>query len=92
MTENHLFLTLKKYYIQKIYIVSSVFLNFLSNLLYLFFVFKGPGGYDFLSVNGQPLLSDINTGRFNGAHQPKLFLLQVRFLISIVRHSCLFIL
>lgn len=37
---------------------------------------KGPGGYDFLSVNGEPLLSDINTGRFNGAHQPKLFLAQ----------------
>lgn len=37
---------------------------------------KGPGGYDFLSVNGEPVLSDVNTGRFNGAHQPKLFLSQ----------------
>jgi hypothetical protein len=33
----------------------------------------GPGGVDFLSVNGQPVLTDINTGRFNGAHAPKLF-------------------
>lgn len=37
---------------------------------------QGPGGYDFLSVNGEPILSDVNTGRFNGAHQPKLFLSQ----------------
>jgi hypothetical protein len=35
---------------------------------------KGPGGVDFLSVKGLPVLSDINTGRFNGAHFPKLFL------------------
>lgn len=34
----------------------------------------GPGGVDFLSVNGLPVLSDINTGRFNGAHGPKLFM------------------
>ncbi|EKX41719.1 hypothetical protein GUITHDRAFT_74499 [Guillardia theta CCMP2712] len=34
---------------------------------------RGPGGVDFLSVNGLPVLSDINTGRFNGAHFPKLF-------------------
>jgi len=34
---------------------------------------KGPGGVDFLSVKGMPVLSDINTGRFNGAHTPKLF-------------------
>ncbi|CAG9463223.1 unnamed protein product [Pedinophyceae sp. YPF-701] len=35
---------------------------------------KGPGGFDFLSVNGTPILSDVNTGRFNGAHSPKIFL------------------
>ena len=35
---------------------------------------KGPGGVDFLSVKGLPVLSDINTGRFNGAHFPKLFI------------------
>ena len=29
-----------------------------------------------MSVNGEPVLSDVNTGRFNGAHQPKLFLSQ----------------
>eukprot|EP00051_Salpingoeca_urceolata_P006844 m.90543 g.90543 ORF g.90543 m.90543 type:complete len:1273 (-) comp15010_c0_seq4:98-3916(-) len=34
---------------------------------------SGPGGFDFLSVDGEPLLSDINTGRFNGAHFAKLF-------------------
>eukprot|EP00960_Hanusia_phi_P000025 502-Hanusia_phi.AAC.2 len=34
---------------------------------------RGPGGVDFLSVNGLPVLSDINTARFNGAHFPKLF-------------------
>jgi hypothetical protein len=33
---------------------------------------KGPGGYDFLSVNGKPVLSDVNTGRFNGAPNPNL--------------------
>ena len=34
---------------------------------------RGPGGFDFLSSGGVPLLSDVNTGRFNGAHFPKLF-------------------
>ncbi|EGD83405.1 hypothetical protein, variant [Salpingoeca rosetta] len=34
----------------------------------------GPGGFDFLSVGGNPVLTDVNTGRFNGAHFPKLFL------------------
>mmetsp|Transcript_8522 Transcript_8522/g.21293 ORF Transcript_8522/g.21293 Transcript_8522/m.21293 type:complete len:497 (+) Transcript_8522:214-1704(+) len=34
---------------------------------------RGPGGVDFLSVKGQPILSDLNTGRFNGAHTPKMF-------------------
>ena len=34
---------------------------------------NGPGGFDFLSVDGLAFLSDINTGRFNGAHFPKLF-------------------
>ncbi|EKX35003.1 hypothetical protein GUITHDRAFT_146829 [Guillardia theta CCMP2712] len=34
---------------------------------------KGPGGVDFLSVKGVPYLSDLNTGRFNGCHTPKLF-------------------
>lgn len=33
----------------------------------------GAGGVDFLSVDGKPLLTDINTGRFNGAHPCKLF-------------------
>eukprot|EP00301_Raphidiophrys_heterophryoidea_P022252 c6454_g1_i1.p1 GENE.c6454_g1_i1~~c6454_g1_i1.p1 ORF type:complete len:531 (+),score=60.06 c6454_g1_i1:212-1804(+) len=33
----------------------------------------GAGGVDFLSVAGKPVLVDINTGRFNGAHAPKLF-------------------
>jgi hypothetical protein len=33
----------------------------------------GPGGFDFLSVAGKPVLADVNTGRFNGAHSPKLF-------------------
>ena len=33
----------------------------------------GAGGVDFLSVDGKPLLTDINTGRFNGAHPSKLF-------------------
>jgi hypothetical protein len=28
---------------------------------------------DFLSVDGKPLLTDINSGRFNGAHPSKLF-------------------
>ena len=34
---------------------------------------KGPGGFDFLCVEGKPVLSDINTGRLNHAHIPKLF-------------------
>jgi hypothetical protein len=34
---------------------------------------NGAGGVDFLSVGGKPLLTDINTGRFNGAHPAKLF-------------------
>ena len=34
---------------------------------------KGPGGVDFLSVKGVPYLADLNTGRFNGGHTPKLF-------------------
>jgi beta-aspartyl-dipeptidase (metallo-type) len=34
---------------------------------------QGPGGFDFLSVGGLPVLSDVNTARFNGAHQPKMF-------------------
>ena len=36
----------------------------------------GPGGFDFLSVENVPYLTDVNTGRFNGAHYPKLFLEQ----------------
>eukprot|EP00730_Choanoeca_flexa_P011131 TRINITY_DN2367_c0_g1_i1.p1 TRINITY_DN2367_c0_g1~~TRINITY_DN2367_c0_g1_i1.p1 ORF type:complete len:1263 (+),score=411.59 TRINITY_DN2367_c0_g1_i1:79-3867(+) len=35
---------------------------------------KGPGGFDFLGVEGVPFLTDVNTGRFNGAHYPKLFM------------------
>eukprot|EP00056_Hartaetosiga_gracilis_P005169 m.82069 g.82069 ORF g.82069 m.82069 type:complete len:1309 (-) comp12075_c2_seq1:42-3968(-) len=34
---------------------------------------RGPGGFDFLSVDGIPYLTDVNTGRFNGAHYPKMF-------------------
>eukprot|EP01043_Picozoa_sp_COSAG02_P023717 COSAG02_NODE_1274_length_13507_cov_8.324060_8_plen_571_part_00 len=34
---------------------------------------QGAGGVDFLSVNGKPYLTDINTGRFNGAHASRLF-------------------
>ena len=34
---------------------------------------QSAGGFDFLSVDGVPVLSDVNTARFNGAHQPKLF-------------------
>ena len=33
----------------------------------------GPGGVDFLSFQGSPVLTDINTGRFNGAHASRLF-------------------
>eukprot|EP00658_Telonema_sp_P-2_P000123 TRINITY_DN1003_c0_g1_i5.p1 TRINITY_DN1003_c0_g1~~TRINITY_DN1003_c0_g1_i5.p1 ORF type:complete len:706 (-),score=134.14 TRINITY_DN1003_c0_g1_i5:369-2486(-) len=35
---------------------------------------KAAGGVDFLSVNGAPMLTDINFSRFNGCHFPKLFL------------------
>jgi hypothetical protein len=35
---------------------------------------KGPGGFDFLSVGGKPYLTDINCGRFNGGHYPKVFI------------------
>ena len=41
--------------------------------LFVLHNWQGPGGFDFLSVDGLPVLSDVNTGRFNGAHQPKLF-------------------
>ncbi len=34
---------------------------------------NGPGGFDFLSVEGKPVLVDINVGRFTGAHSPKIF-------------------
>ena len=34
---------------------------------------QGAGGVDFLSVDGKPYLTDINTGRFNGAHASRLF-------------------
>jgi len=34
---------------------------------------KGPGGFDFLSVKRHPVLVDNNTGRFNGAHPPRIF-------------------
>eukprot|EP00049_Salpingoeca_infusionum_P017289 m.352412 g.352412 ORF g.352412 m.352412 type:complete len:1261 (-) comp16516_c0_seq1:279-4061(-) len=37
---------------------------------------QGPGGFDFLGVEGVPYLTDVNTGRFNGAHYPKLFVQQ----------------
>lgn len=37
---------------------------------------SGPGGFDFLSVHGEPLLTDVNTGRFNGSHFPKLWIEQ----------------
>ena len=35
---------------------------------------QGAGGVDFLSVEGKPVLTDINFARFNGCHPPKLFL------------------
>lgn len=34
---------------------------------------RGPGGFDFLSVNGKPVLIDPNVGRFTGAHPAKIF-------------------
>lgn len=30
--------------------------------------------YCLLAVGGKPVLTDVNTGRFNGAHSPKLFM------------------
>jgi hypothetical protein len=36
----------------------------------------GPGGVDFLFVDGKPYLTDINCGRFNGGHYPKAFHMQ----------------
>lgn len=33
----------------------------------------GPGGFDFLSVKGEPVLVDPNVGRFTGAHPPRIF-------------------
>lgn len=33
----------------------------------------GPGGFDFLSVQGKPVLVDPNVGRFTGAHPAKIF-------------------
>lgn len=34
---------------------------------------QGPGGFDFLSVEGRPVLIDPNVGRFTGAHPAKIF-------------------
>lgn len=34
---------------------------------------QGPGGFDFLSVRGKPVLVDPNVGRFTGAHPAKIF-------------------
>ena len=34
---------------------------------------KGPGGLDFLSVQGRPVLIDPNIGRFTGVHPARLF-------------------
>ncbi|MBM3257421.1 MAG: hypothetical protein FJY98_03825 [Candidatus Liptonbacteria bacterium] len=34
---------------------------------------KGPGGFDFLSVGGKPVLIDPNVGRFTGAHPALIF-------------------
>lgn len=34
---------------------------------------EGAGGVDFLSVGGVPFLTDVNSGRFNGAHAPRMF-------------------
>eukprot|EP01002_Notosolenus_urceolatus_P014868 NODE_682_length_1859_cov_6.334254_g553_i0.p1 GENE.NODE_682_length_1859_cov_6.334254_g553_i0~~NODE_682_length_1859_cov_6.334254_g553_i0.p1 ORF type:complete len:421 (+),score=149.30 NODE_682_length_1859_cov_6.334254_g553_i0:26-1264(+) len=35
---------------------------------------EGPGGFDFLLVDGIPHLSDINLGRWNGGHYPRAFI------------------
>ena len=35
--------------------------------------FRGPGGFDFLSVAGHAVMVDVNVGRFTGAHIPKIF-------------------
>lgn len=34
---------------------------------------KGPGGFDFLSVNNEAYFTDPNTGRFTGAHPSRIF-------------------
>jgi hypothetical protein len=34
---------------------------------------QGPGGFDFLSVQGEAVLVDPNVGRFTGAHPAKIF-------------------
>ncbi len=34
---------------------------------------RGPGGFDFLSVKGEPVLIDPNCGRFTGAHPAWIF-------------------
>lgn len=34
---------------------------------------QGPGGFDFLSVDGRPVLVDPNVGRFTGAHPARIF-------------------
>ncbi len=33
----------------------------------------GLGGFDYLISGNRPMIVDVNTGRFNGAHVPKLF-------------------
>ena len=33
---------------------------------------QGAGGVDFLSAGGKPFLTDVNSGRFNGAHRKRL--------------------
>ena len=38
------------------------------------FQFKGFWGVDFLLQDGVPFLVDLNSGRMNGCHSPKLFL------------------
>lgn len=35
---------------------------------------QGPGGFDFLSVGGRPVLVDPNLGRLTGAHPPRMFM------------------
>lgn len=57
-------------------IVSQGFQDEAARVMEKFMTFakpRGAGGVDFLSVNGLPLLTDINSGRFNGAHPAKLF-------------------